>query len=245
MTTPPASLLTQPFDLHVPVGTVTLFQQRIAEIPEAHRNSWRYHRVAADDSLASVARSYHVSVEQLATVNQLQASDSLDNIDALVIPVALPSAPISHVEVYKTRRGDSLVTIADRFGVSIEDLRRWNHLSGSTVAAGKRVRVAEPAHVAAHARDHGVGRDKSGRDKSGHDKSGHEKSSHEKSSHDKSNPKPEAKSKAAKGSVTARQGSKAEAKKSSSAHKKGASTATKSSDAKKTKGHAKSSANNK
>jgi membrane-bound lytic murein transglycosylase D len=222
MITPPASLLTQPFDLHVPVGTVTLFEQRIAEIPEAHRNSWRYHRVAADDSLASIARTYHLSTEQLATVNQLHASDSLDNIDALVIPVALPSAPVSHVEVYKARRGDSLVTIADRFGVSIEDLRRWNHLTGATVGAGQRVRVAEPAHVAAHTRGHA-------------------------SSHGKSTTKPDekTKSKAAKGSTAAKQRSTEAAKKSSSSRKKNSSAAAKSSDVKKPKSHAKSSTNNK
>jgi membrane-bound lytic murein transglycosylase D len=222
MTTPPPSLLTQPFDLHVPVGTATLFQQRIAEIPEDHRNSWRYHRVTQDDSLSSVARAYHVSAEQLAAVNQLHVSDSLDDVDALVIPVALPSAPVSHVEVYKARRGDSLVTIADRFGVSIEDLRHWNHLSGASVAAGQRIRVAEPAHVAAHT----------------HGKS---------SSHTKGNTKPDAKlkSKAAKGSTTKRQGTTVTAKKSTTSEKKAAASASNSSGAKKKKTHTKSTANNK
>jgi hypothetical protein len=56
MVTPPDAS----FDLHLPAGTATLFEQRIAAIPEAKRNSWRYHRVAADDTLASVAREYRV-----------------------------------------------------------------------------------------------------------------------------------------------------------------------------------------
>ena len=223
MITPPASLLTQPFELHVPVGTATLFLQRIAEIPEDHRNSWRYHRVAEDDSLTSVARTYHLSTEQLATVNQLHVSDSLDNIDALVIPVALPSAPVSRVELYKARKGDSLVTIADRFGVSIEDLRRWNHLSGATVAAGQRVRVAEPAHVATHTRGHSKG-----------------------------NAKPDAKSKASQssgktkqGKQNSKQGSTAASTKSSSPQKKAAPNQGKSSATKKSKSHTKSATNNK
>jgi membrane-bound lytic murein transglycosylase D len=235
LTTPPSSLLTQPFDLHVPVGSATLFEQRIAEIPEDHRNSWRYHRVSENDSLSTIAHTYHVSVEQLATANQLHTGDTLDNIDALVIPVALPSAPVAHVEVYKARRGDSLVTIADRFGVSIEDLRRWNHLTGASVSAGQRVRVAEPAHVATHARSQG-------------------------STHGKSNAKPDAKSKskAAQGGATQKQGSTAAAKKSGSSKagkanskpstssastKKSTSASSKTSDAKKSKSHTKSTAN--
>lgn len=151
MTTPPAGMLTEPFDLHVPVGTATLFQQRIAEIPKDRRTSWRYHRVTPEDTLAGIAHSYRVSVEQLATANQLHTADTLDGVDALVIPVAPVSAPASHTEVYRARRGDSLVTIADRFGVSLDDLRRWNHAVGTSIVAGQRIRVAEPAHVASHA----------------------------------------------------------------------------------------------
>jgi len=153
LVTPPPSLLTAPFELHIPPGTATLFQQRIAEIPEDRRTQWRYHRVSGDDTLASLAHSFHVSVDQLASVNQLHVDDSLENVEALVIPVPVVSAPASHTDVYKARRGDTLVTIADRFGVSLEDLRRWNHGVGTTVIAGQRIRVTEPAHLAPHTRE--------------------------------------------------------------------------------------------
>jgi membrane-bound lytic murein transglycosylase D len=49
--------------------------------------------------------------------------------------------------LYTARRGDTLVSIADRFGVSLSQLRRWNNLSGFKVAPGRRLRIAEPAHV--------------------------------------------------------------------------------------------------
>jgi len=153
LTTPPPGALAGSFDLHLPPGTATLYQQRISEIPEDRRTQWRYHRVTPEDSLASIAHSYHVTVEQLATVNQLHTNDTLDNMDSLVIPVPLPSAPASHADVYKARHGDTLVTIADRFGVSLDDLHRWNHASGISVVAGQRIRVSEPLHVAPHSRD--------------------------------------------------------------------------------------------
>ncbi len=151
-TPPPSTLVNGSFDLHLPPGTATLFKQRIAEIPEDRRTHWRYHRVTPEDSLSAIARSYHVSVEQLAAANQLHADDTLDKVEALVVPVPLPSAPASHVEYYKPRRGDTLVTIADRFGVSLDDLRRWNH--SAVVIAGQRIRVTEPARVAPRTRDH-------------------------------------------------------------------------------------------
>ena len=153
LTTPPSGVVEGSFSLHLPPGTATLFLQRVAAIPQDRRNQWRYHRVTPEDTLASVAHNYHVSVDQLATVNQLRAGENLDSVDALVIPVPPPAATITRAETYKARRGDTLVKIADRFGVSIEDLHRWNHLSGTAVAPGTRIHVTEPAHVASRSSD--------------------------------------------------------------------------------------------
>ena len=141
--TPPDTV----FDLHVPAGTAALYQQLIAAIPESKRNSWRYHRVVADDTLASVAHEYRVTETELAAANQLRASDSIAGVEALVVPAAPAAAPSAHTVLYTARKGDTLVTIADRFGVSLAQLRRWNQLAGNKVEPGRRLRVAEPTRV--------------------------------------------------------------------------------------------------
>jgi len=150
MTTPPDAA----FDLHLPAGTATLFGQRIEAIPAAKRNAWRYRRVAAEDTLASVAREYSVPEAALAAANQLRASDSLQGVEALAIPLAPVAAPSTRMVLYTTRKGDTLVTIADRFGVSLNQLRRWNNIAGIKVEPGRRLHVAEPAHSAHAARSH-------------------------------------------------------------------------------------------
>jgi membrane-bound lytic murein transglycosylase D len=149
MVTPPDAS----FDLHLPAGTATLFAQRAALVPEARRNSWRYHPVVAGDTLVSVAQEYRVPVAELASANQLSASQSLSGqsltgVEALVVPVPLAAEPLAHTRLYTVRRGDTLVTIADRFGVSLSQLRRWNSIpSGIRVDPGRRLRVAEPVPV--------------------------------------------------------------------------------------------------
>jgi membrane-bound lytic murein transglycosylase D len=143
MVTPPDTA----FDLHLPAGAATLFTQRIAGIPESKRNSWRYHRVVAGDTLASVARTYHVQVAELAAANQLGEKDSIDGVEALSVPVPPEAAPLAHMLLYTVRRGDTLVTIADRFGVSLNQLRRWNKINGIKVAPGRRLHVAEPVSI--------------------------------------------------------------------------------------------------
>jgi membrane-bound lytic murein transglycosylase D len=44
-------------------------------------------------------------------------------------------------------RGDTLVTVADRFNVTVQQLRRWNHLTAARLEPGRRLYVAEPALV--------------------------------------------------------------------------------------------------
>lgn len=139
------------FDLHLPAGTALVYQRRIETIPEGKRNAWRYHTVQPDDTLASVAGAYHVSKSELAEVNQLRESDSLEGVEALVVPLAPEAAPSTRSLLYTARRGDSLVSIADRFGVSLSQLRRWNNLTGTKIVPGRRLHVAEPV-LAVHAR---------------------------------------------------------------------------------------------
>jgi membrane-bound lytic murein transglycosylase D len=145
-------LITPPdaqFDLHLPAGAAALYSERIAAVPESRRNSWRYHRVVAEDTLASVARTYRVTIPELAAANQLGETEKLEGIEALIVPVPPAAAPSAHTVVYTTRKGDTLVSVADRFGVSLAQLRRWNKLSASgiKVEAGRRLHVAEPARV--------------------------------------------------------------------------------------------------
>jgi membrane-bound lytic murein transglycosylase D len=74
------------FDLHLPGGTSALFEQRIALIPEGKRNAWRYHHLAPDDTLASVALKYRVTEAALAEANHLRAHDGVEGIEALLVP---------------------------------------------------------------------------------------------------------------------------------------------------------------
>ena len=140
-----------PFDLHIPVGTHDLFVDRIKEIPEDKRSSWRFHEVKAGETLDSIASDMHGRASEIAQANDLSISDPVSVGDELVIPIAGASTAL-HPQRYTARAGDTLVTIADRFNVSADDLRRWNNLSSSTVRPGKSLNVAEPVRLGSSSR---------------------------------------------------------------------------------------------
>jgi membrane-bound lytic murein transglycosylase D len=134
------------FDLHLPPGTKDVYLKRIAAIPEEKRSRWRFHVVRPGESLASIATTLHARPSEIAATNRLASTDSIAPGDELVVPVALAAEP--HPLRYVTRAGDTLVTIADRFNVSVEDLRRWNHLSSSAIKPRSTLNVTEPVHLA-------------------------------------------------------------------------------------------------
>ena len=134
------------FDLHLPVGTQDVYRKRMEKIPEDKRTSWRFHLVRIDESLDGIAGSFHVRPSEIATANGLDANAAISAGDELVIPMATTVA--ARTVHYVTRARDTLVTIADRFNVSVEDLRRWNHLSSSTIRPGRTLAVSEPVRLA-------------------------------------------------------------------------------------------------
>jgi membrane-bound lytic murein transglycosylase D len=135
------------FDLHLPAGTRDVYLKRIQETPEDKRTSWRFHVVKAGESLDTIASSFHGRATEIASANDLAPDESIDAGDELVIPLTNARAT-PHPLHYVTRAGDTLVTVADRFNVSVEDLRRWNHLSSSRITPHRTLAVSQPVHLA-------------------------------------------------------------------------------------------------
>ncbi|MFL6442217.1 MAG: LysM peptidoglycan-binding domain-containing protein [Candidatus Sulfotelmatobacter sp.] len=142
MTTP----RTGKFELHLPAGTRDDYQTAIASIPPDMRLWWRYHVVTPGETLASLARNYHTTIRQISEVNHLEGRE-LDPQARLVIPVNPGKHPAAdtatyarHITRYHVRKGDTVESVADNFGLSPQQLRRWNGLRSSTSSlSGRRV----------------------------------------------------------------------------------------------------------
>ena len=139
----------EPFTLRLPAGTAEKYQTAISAIPADMRTLWRYHRVESGDTLASVAHKYHTSPASITEANHLPADD-LQIGAKLIIPLTPGESDgegmafSKHPTRYKVRKGDTLYSIADDFDVPVEKLRKWNHLRGSKVTAGRTLTIYKP-----------------------------------------------------------------------------------------------------
>ena len=133
------------FELHLPHGTKDQYETAIAAIPSDMRLWWRYHKVQPGDTLASLGRSYRVTAKSIASTNQLDGTE-LEAGARLIIPVAAGKHPLSdtatyarRITRYKVRKGDTVETVAENFGVSAQMLRRWNGLHSGDSLRGRKV----------------------------------------------------------------------------------------------------------
>ncbi|MCH8505409.1 MAG: LysM peptidoglycan-binding domain-containing protein [Ectothiorhodospiraceae bacterium] len=122
--------------------------QRLQQTQNRQRNGQRIqHTVQRGDTFWGLSRRYGVEVRQLAQWNSMAPGDTLRPGQELVLWVAASGAtqPASGSQMmqrvnYTVRQGDSLYRIAQRFRVSVNDLRRWNNLpEGRHLQPGQRL----------------------------------------------------------------------------------------------------------
>ena len=99
------------------------------------------HRVADGDTLFNISKRYNLSVADLIVANNIKGSNIRKGqlLRVSAAPVKNRKNNIQNVS-YTVRRGDTLNTIADRFNIDVNDIRRWNK-NTRTVTPGQRLKL--------------------------------------------------------------------------------------------------------
>ena len=101
--------------------------------------------VKAGDSLSKIANSYGITVDRIKSANKLTGNTIYVG-QKLLIPVSdtkveekepTTSAGINYVVV----KGDNLYTIANKYGVSVNDIKSLNNLSSNTLQIGQVLKI--------------------------------------------------------------------------------------------------------
>jgi membrane-bound lytic murein transglycosylase D len=88
-TTPPG------YAVHVPKGTGDHLMASLQMIPPERRNSWRMHRVASGETLATIVKKYRLQASSFMAANKLDKPDVRVG-DRLIVPLGgLASAPVT------------------------------------------------------------------------------------------------------------------------------------------------------
>jgi len=136
------------FDLKIPMGTRERYLAAIEAIPRDKRVSWRYHKLAPGETLAELARKYRTTAQAIRQVNNLDEGSEITE-GKLIIPVAGRVSETATTFAkkptrYTVRKGDTVLTVADDFGVPAAKVRQWNRLKGNSLRRGRTLLIYKP-----------------------------------------------------------------------------------------------------
>ena len=139
-----------PYTLLVPLDKKDAFTTALTDLPPHDRVQWATHAVSTGDTLGGIARHYHTTVTVLQQLNGIHGNIIREN-QMLLIPAArntladvtlVAEARVASLHRYRgdryesrghivhyVRNGESLSTIAHRYGVKLAELAEWNGLN--------------------------------------------------------------------------------------------------------------------
>ncbi len=155
-------------ELKVPLGTAATVQTKLASLDPSMYVRFNFHTVRRGETIASIARKYHIAQNDLRLANDLTVRTKVRVNQSLMIPqrsaTGLPSTSATRAAsaaappratasaarttssgpvTYRVQRGDTLYSIAKRFSTTVDVLRRINRLAGNQINVGARLTVRQ------------------------------------------------------------------------------------------------------
>ena len=152
--------------LVIPADKLETFQSNLEDHKEQNKplSAWQAYTLRPGEKLETVAPRFGMTVARLKEANGIKGRIALPPGFTLLVAgqeggeavdmEALPEQPrlpdLNHDRGGKTvthtvRRGETLPTIAKRYGMSVAELKRSNGLKSDRLAAGAKLAVAAPA----------------------------------------------------------------------------------------------------
>ena len=146
----------KPYKLRVPTEVAAHIPRVIDEIPEADtpRESFRKkrgvairHKVRQGETIASIAAKYRTSVGAIRTANRLSKRGQLVVGRRLTVPIQSSAAVSTLAQKsgtilrHKVKKGDTLASIARKYGISGSEIKKNNHLENDKLKTGQMLRI--------------------------------------------------------------------------------------------------------
>ena len=116
---------------------------------------WTQHKVKKGESLEKIASLYDVAIADLKSWNKLKTSRinageilevyAPDQTEEPAVESSMKkqsaAVPAVTTKTYIVKRGDTLEKIAEKYSVSIDEIKKWNYLKKSKITVGQRLKI--------------------------------------------------------------------------------------------------------
>ncbi|RDK85593.1 LysM peptidoglycan-binding domain-containing protein [Marinirhabdus gelatinilytica] len=112
-------------------------------ISSTTQEKYKSHKVSKGETVFSIAKQYNTTQEAIYSLNP-DARDGVKENTILVIPSGdvINSSGTSSFKMHKVKRKETLFSISQLYGVSIDDIKKYNkHLYAKQVKKGEKLRI--------------------------------------------------------------------------------------------------------
>ena len=120
------------------LGSNSLSIGQVLQIPnvDVTQGNENIYVVIEGDTLYSIASNYGMSVDELKSLNNLGS-----NILSIGQQLVVDNKSASTTDTYTVKAGDTLYSIASKYGLSVEELKRLNNLTSDILSIGEVLNV--------------------------------------------------------------------------------------------------------
>lgn len=112
-------------------------------VPYTNQSAGTYYVVKSGDSLWSIANKYGTTVAKLKELNNL--SSNMLNVGQTLLVKELPTS--TDEDYYIVKSGDTLYGIANKYNMSVDELKKLNNLTSNTLTINQRLLIKKSSNT--------------------------------------------------------------------------------------------------
>jgi len=127
-------------------------EQIVKDRQDRNKTGAEIHTVEVGQTYYSIAKMYDISINELLTLNNLTGSDRLksgqqlkvkkgSDVRSSVTKETRASSGVS--QTHTVANGETLFRISQTYGISVDEIKRLNNLSGNSVVVGQKLKVPQ------------------------------------------------------------------------------------------------------
>jgi peptidoglycan lytic transglycosylase D len=153
------------YRIKLPLNSKQIFAANYSMLTEEEKQPWVMHKVQRRETVTSIARKYGVTKQEIVSANSLRSSRSkLRRGGTIKVPItkkdveeeetyaATAAGQSSDGITHTVQSGETLYSIASKYGIRITDLRNWNAIpyDNDNIKRGSKLVIAQnkPGQVA-------------------------------------------------------------------------------------------------
>jgi LysM repeat protein len=95
------------------------------------------HQVEAGETLFALSRKYNVTIQEIKDANS-EALNSLRIGQTILVPGHQHTKTLAaNGKTHTVQASETLFSVAQRYGLTVDELKQWNSISGNTIAVGQ------------------------------------------------------------------------------------------------------------